>query len=128
MAVGHVLKVRDVDYDPFYEKKRLEDETSTSTGPVNIKNVVIPNWKENTVLDATATPKTPKNLGIGRIVIEEMPDDNYEFTKQNLSCEGHGKHKNIAAPCRLVVDSDDVVAETMKTHNDKVEGASKVIK
>ena len=115
------LHVRDVDYDTFYKRKQLEDDTNISRRPIDVQKVVMPNWTDKTVLDATATQKAPANLDIGGTRTEEMPEDNDEFIKRNISSKGDEKCRSVAAPIHKVVDSDNVEREAMKTHQDNVE-------
>ena len=125
--MGH-LCVRDVGYNGFQKKPRLEDEIKISRGPINVQKGVIPNGTDKTALDATLTQKAPKSLFIGRVQIKEMADDNDDFCKRDVFREKLEKGRRIAAPRHIVLDADNVVRETMKTHHDNVENESKVIK
>ena len=118
------LHVRDADYDTFYERKRLEDDTNISRGPINVQ----PNRTDRTALDDTPTQRVPNNLDIGGIMIEEMPKDNDEFIKRDISCKRLEQHRSMAAPRHLIVDSGNLAREPIKTNQDNVEDGSKVTK
>ena len=105
------FSVQDFDYDKFQDKARLEDDTNISRGPINVRKGIIPNLTGKTVLDATATPKSPNNLDVGRNQMKKMPNHIDEFSKQDASSKGFEKRRRIAAIDHIVFDADKVVRE-----------------
>ena len=116
--------VDDVDYDNFRKRGRSEGESKMSRGPDNVQNIMIPSLRQ-----AADTSKPSRNLGVARILLEKMSEDNVVFPEQDVHRKEHTKPRNITVSRSKheVVDFLKVERKTAKAQ-DSVEGELKVLK
>ena len=123
-AIVDHLHVRDVDYNTFYEKKLFEDDTNLLRGPLNVRNVVVPNLTDKTFVDATGRKKASNNFNTGSMKIQEIPEDKEALNvrlAENCAKEGVEPcvHKMLDDVDMISVERDRL--DTVSEKNSKVE-------
>ena len=77
------LRVKDVEFDKVRQTKSYTDDTKISHDKVTSEKVTV-SRHDISKTEETEKPRYPKERDIGRIVIEEMPEEKKEIPKEKL--------------------------------------------
>lgn len=148
------LSVEDVEIDKLREIKPRRDDTKVSREQVTTEKITV-SRRDKTRAEDTEEPRYPKELDIGRIVIEEIPEMKEELPKREISRKKESKLRSTELTVtRREVDEvprtnvkDDVIKigkldvteidkvhleswrvnERVKAYTERVNGAHKVV-
>ena len=77
------LRVKDVEFEKVRQTKSYTDDTKISHDKVTSEKVTV-SRHDISKTEETEKPRYPKERDIGRIVIEEMPEEKKEIPKEKL--------------------------------------------
>ena len=113
--------IPNVDYNEIYWKRRIHEDTDNLQEPVNTLKIMVPGWSDKTISDDNVKPKLPQKLDIGRIIVEEEPE-NKQTQDPKIS---NGVVGNVSR--QGVVGSGRAKRETVKAYKEHIENEWKVI-
>lgn len=99
-----------------FDYKSHTDDTETSKKQVTSEKITV-SRRDMTRMEETEKPRYPKDLDIGRIVIDEIPDENEEVTQGDIVKRDEVKQRREKMETRYEIEKDSksqVKEETIK--------------
>ena len=99
-----------------FDHKSHTDDTETSKKQVTSEKITV-SRRDMTRMEETEKPRYPKDLDIGRIEIEEIPDENEEVTQGDVVKRDEVKQRREKMETRYQIEKDSksqVKEETIK--------------